>query len=96
MPKRVTLSNLAISESGFVFDPSSGATFTLNASGLTVLRAIREGRTVPETVAALHDEFDAVGADAADDVQDFVARLRQLGVVPSDFTMSARSEEVSA
>ena len=93
MSKQPMLENLAVSDSGFVFDPTSGATFTLNASGLVILNALREGLSLDETVARLRDRFDEVGGDAKDDVLDFVARLRQNGLVPSDFALSGASGE---
>ena len=37
------LRDLAISDSGFVFDPYSGATFTANSSGRAILEALRDG-----------------------------------------------------
>jgi PqqD family protein of HPr-rel-A system len=93
MSKRPMLENLAVSDTGFVFDPSSGATFTLNASGLVILNALREGLSLDEIVARLRDHFDDVGGDAKDDVFDFVARLRQQGILPSDFSLSSRNGE---
>ena len=37
------LRRLALSDSGFVFDPLSGASFTVNASGLALIRILQEG-----------------------------------------------------
>jgi PqqD family protein of HPr-rel-A system len=81
------LQNLAVSDSGFVFDPMSGATFTLNTSGLVILNALREGLSLDETVARVHERFEDVAADTKDDVLDFVQRLRQHGLLPSDFAL---------
>ena len=39
------LSDLAISDSGFVFDPYTGASFSVNLTGLTLLRALKDGDT---------------------------------------------------
>ena len=35
--------NIAISETGFVFDPSTGDSFTLNAVGLEIIGFLRGG-----------------------------------------------------
>ncbi len=75
------LGDLAISDTGFVFDPCSGATFTVNATGLSVLAALKEGLEAGSVEARIRDRFDARGADVARDVEDFVATLRQYGVL---------------
>jgi len=86
MSKRPRLENLAVSGTGVVFDPTSGATFTLNASGLVILNALRAGLSLDETATRLRDRFAEVG-DAKVEVLDFVALLRQQGIVPRDFTL---------
>jgi len=96
MSQRSMLENLAVSDSGFVFDPMSGATFTVNTSGLVVLNALREGLSLDETVARVRERFEGAGADARDDVLDFVARLRQHGLVPQDFVPGRSSEAAVA
>ena len=76
------LRDLAVSDAGFVFDPLSGHTFTVNSTGLAALRALKEGRT-PEAVAeALRGAFELEGdEDLARDLDEFVARLREHGLV---------------
>jgi hypothetical protein len=82
------LQNLAISETGFVFDPRTGATFTLNPAGLTVLVALRDGLALDGIVARVHERFEAVPAGSArQDVVEFVQLLRQHGLVPASFTV---------
>jgi PqqD family protein of HPr-rel-A system len=79
MPKPI--SQLAISETGFVFDPRTGATFNVNGTGLVVLTALREGAD-PLTIArTLGGRFQATPADVKEHVTDFVRTLRQLGLV---------------
>ena len=84
---KANLENLAISETGFVFDPRSGATFTVNPTGLVVLHALREGLALEVTIERLRERFEAVAADAKDDVVDFVHVLRQQGLLPQDFKL---------
>jgi PqqD family protein of HPr-rel-A system len=78
------LKDLALSDTGFVFDPSSGATFTVNATGLCVLRAMKDGLSQAEIGARLRERFDVRAGDPARDVGDFVELLRQHGVVAGD------------
>lgn len=74
------LRDLAVSESGFVFDPYSGQTYSLNPSGQVALEAVRGGAG-PEAVAeALRLRFEVEpGQDLARDVADFLRALREQG-----------------
>ncbi len=77
------LRQLAVNESGFVFDPVTGHTFTLNDTGLTVLQALKQGTPFDELVDRLQEAFELDGSeDVARDVDDFLARLREHGLVP--------------
>ena len=76
------LRDLALSDTGFVFDPVTGHTFTVNATGLALLRLLKDGRTPEQLGRALADEFDVAGGeDLGRDVDEFVARLREQGLV---------------
>ncbi len=75
------LSNLALSDTGFAFDPRTGATYTINSTGLVVLQAMKEGLGRDAIGERLKARFDARGADVARDVEDFVALLEQHGIV---------------
>lgn len=83
------LKDLALSDTGFVFDPYTGATFTTNAAGLAILHALREGLGRPAIVARLRERFDVHG-DVETDLAEFFQLLRQHGVVPQNFTVSEK------
>jgi hypothetical protein len=38
--------NIALSENGFVFNPSTGDSFTMNSTGKEVLMLIKEGKNL--------------------------------------------------
>jgi PqqD family protein of HPr-rel-A system len=78
------LRDLAVSESGFVFDPLTGRTFTVNGTGLAILSALKDGRPLESLAQILADDFDVQdGEDVGADVEEFIAQLRQEGVVSS-------------
>lgn len=81
------LKDLAISETGFIFDPMSGATFTANATGLAIIHALREGRTRGDVIARLRDNFTIEKADLDSDLGDFIRLMIQHGILPSDYTL---------
>jgi Coenzyme PQQ synthesis protein D (PqqD) len=75
------LRDLALSESGFVFDPQTGHTFTVNSTGQIALRCLKDGMSPEETAERLREDFVAdTRNDTGRDVQDFVAQLRECGL----------------
>jgi len=87
MEKSGTLSDLAISDTGFVFDPSAGGTYSVNPTGLCVLRALKEGLSRTEITRRLADRFEGPTQDLARDVDEFIHLLRQNNLVPPQFTL---------
>jgi len=87
--KQDRLKDLAVNESGFVFDPYSGASFSTNATGLQILTALKNGEARTAIAAALHDTFEIVeGEEDVDrDIDEFVQLLKRNHVVDSDFTL---------
>jgi len=76
------LRELALSDSGFVFDPMTGHTFTVNPSGLLILRWLKDGVELEDVPRRLAGEFELEpGEDPGRDVQDFLMQLRECGFV---------------
>ncbi len=67
---------LALSESGFVFDPVSGQSFTVNETGLVVLRLVQQQDDLDQIAEQLAEQFDASIVEIKRDVQDFTNRLQ--------------------
>ena len=74
------IQKLALSESGFVFDPRTGHSYSVNATGLSVLRSLGEGVGVDEAIERLGTEFDVDGSKVEDDVREFLAVLQEYGL----------------
>lgn len=91
MDTRQKLRDLAISDSGFVFDPYTGATFSANGSGRLILEGLRDGLDRGAISTQLMAAFDVTGEDLARDIDDFVQVLRREGVVPMDFDPDAEA-----
>ena len=72
------LRQLAINEEGFVFDPSTGESFTVNATGLAVLKGLQENESSHAIAQILQRDFDIVPEEVEHDVMDFIAHLRTL------------------
>lgn len=79
------LEDLAISESGFLFDPMTGITSTVNPTGRFILLRLKEGKGAEEIEAALRHSFDLVEADDPHrDVREFLLLLREQGILPRE------------
>lgn len=74
------LANLMLSPTGLGFDPEGGNTYTLNETGLLVLKAFQGGEPAEAVVERLLETYEVSREDAQRDVSDFQARLRSLGL----------------
>jgi hypothetical protein len=77
IPAAETLRRLAVSESGFVFDPVSGHNFTVNDTGLIILRRLQQKQDFSGLLQELEREFDATPSDIERDVVEFIGMLRE-------------------
>ncbi len=68
--------NLAISESGFAFNGSTGDTFILNETALFLINKIKEGFVNQELINALLDVYEVTPSEAEKDLLDFLKQLR--------------------
>jgi PqqD family protein of HPr-rel-A system len=78
------LKDLAVSESGFLFDPYTGLTFSLNPTGRFILERLRDGLSEPAVRQALEAAFETgPGDDPLRDVREFMQQLRESGLLPA-------------
>ena len=50
--------NIALSENGFVFNPSTGDSFTLNNTGKDVMMLIKEGKNISQITDFIIEKYD--------------------------------------
>ena len=70
------LQQLAINKEGFVFDPATGESFSVNDVGLEILEGVRAGLAPEEIAQNLSEKFEVETSEAQRDVLDFVDHLR--------------------
>ena len=73
--------NLALSDNGFLFDTRTGSTFSLSGTGTFLLRALMEGANPGALGEHLSEAYEVDLSTASRDVDQFVFRLRDLGLV---------------
>ncbi len=72
------LAKLAVSDEGFVFDPSTGDSYLMNRVGTAIVRGLQQGRTEEDVVKDILKEFDCSEEKATRDVSDFTDRLKTM------------------
>jgi hypothetical protein len=50
--------NIALSENGFVFNPSTGDSFTINKTGKEVIMLIKEGKNISQIAELMIEKYD--------------------------------------
>lgn len=69
--------SVAISESGFIFHPGSGESFSVNATGLEILNLLRQEMDSEEIIRALVQNYEMDRAELEKYFYDFIASLKQ-------------------
>lgn len=73
--------NIAVSESGFLFDPNSGDSFSVNASGRVILKLLAKGMTLQEIETSVQSDFDVDEKTFNRYMDDFLHTLRRLNLI---------------
>lgn len=75
------LKNLALSDTGFVFDPTTGNTYTLNETGLTIVRLLKLDKTKEEILQSIISEYEVDHDEVERDYSDMIIQLTELGFI---------------
>ncbi|MBX9952829.1 MAG: PqqD family protein [Candidatus Obscuribacterales bacterium] len=75
VPTRDRLSQLAVSETGFIFDPQTGQSFSVNQTGLIVLDLLKRGSSLDAASNSLADRCGIPNEIASSSVEAFILQL---------------------
>lgn len=75
------IQQLAINEEGFVFDPITGESFTVNQTGLLILKGLKEGKSQEEIIKDIVENFEVSEEEAERDIVDFIEKLRSYNLI---------------
>jgi hypothetical protein len=67
--------NIATSEAGFIFNPGTGDSFSVNITGAEILSLLKENRNQDEIVENISSRFDIDRIQFEKDLDDFVSQL---------------------
>lgn len=68
--------NIAVSENGFIFNPLTGDSFSVNHTGVFILRKMKEGDSNEDIMKALQEEYELDTYTAEKDLYDFLSLLK--------------------
>lgn len=76
--------NIAISESGFVFDPSSGESYSLNPIGTEILEYLKKDVDFKEIGTLILEKYDVDQITFERYYYDFVNSLQQFNLISDE------------
>ena len=76
--------NIALSDSGFVFNPSSGDSFSTNPIGLEIIKMLKEGKQQSEIAAHILKTYATDEMTFEKDFYDFVNQLQKNKLTEQD------------
>ncbi len=74
-------SDVAVSDSGFVFLPTTGESFSVNPIGSEVLQLLKEGKSIQEISNQILDKFDTEPLIIDKDLSDFMEILNHYSLL---------------
>lgn len=77
-------SNIAVSETGFLFDPTSGESYSINPVGQEILQQLKEGKSAEEIARTMMGEYEVDPASFEKYFYDFMGMLRQFQLIDED------------
>lgn len=69
--------NIAVSETGFVFNPTTGDSYTINQVGQEILGYLGENRSVAEITSLMTSSYEIDPSSFEKYYFDFISMLRQ-------------------
>lgn len=76
--------NIAVSESGFLFDPTGGESYSLNEQALEIFNLLKERKTSEEITSYMVSNYDVAKEDFEKYYFDFIGTLKQYRLLEDD------------
>jgi hypothetical protein len=75
MPSMKLKKNIATSEAGFIFNPGTGDSFSVNNLGAEILAMFKENKSQQEIIGDLSLRYEVEKSQIEKDLDDFVSQL---------------------
>ena len=76
--------NIAVSETGFVFNPTTGDSYSINLVGREILGYLREDKSPDEITSLMTSAYDIDPASFEKYFYDFLSMLRQFELLDEE------------
>ncbi len=76
--------NIAISENGFIFDPNTGESYSLNPIGTEILNLLKEKKTDDEIINFLNEKYDSDKLTIEKSLNEFYSFLQEYNLSEND------------
>ncbi len=76
--------NIAVSESGFLFDSNTGDSFSLNETGKQIIKMFNEGKAESEIKQYFLDNYDVEEGIYENNFYDFINMLQNLNLLENE------------
>ena len=73
--------NIAVSESGFIFNPEIGTSFTTNSLGIAILKQLKEKTSPEEIKNSILKSYDIDAITCEKDLDDFLRIVKQFNLL---------------
>jgi len=73
--------NIATSDEGFIFNPSTGDSFSTNVIGAEIIRLLKTEMTIKELSELLLEKYDADRMLLERDLEDFTIQLKEFHIL---------------
>ncbi|MDD2229830.1 MAG: PqqD family protein [Candidatus Cloacimonetes bacterium] len=75
------LMTLAVNKNGFIFDPANGVSYTVNDTGLFILKHLQKGVDKDDIIPLITEEYDVNIENARSDIEHYMSMLKALHLV---------------
>ncbi len=81
----MTIKNdIAISDSGFVFAPGTGESFTVNPIGAEIIQMLKEEKSFEQIIEPMLEKYKTDATTVEKDVNDFISMLRHFSLIETN------------
>ncbi len=68
--------NIALSETGFIFNPTTGDSFSANSIGAEIIEMLKSETKTKDIIKTICDKYDVESSAFEKDLEDFMLQIR--------------------
>jgi hypothetical protein len=76
--------NIAVSDTGFLFNPANGESFSVNPIGVEIIGMLKEGKSLEAVTGKIIAAYDTDATTVEKDLYDFMSILKSYSLVNGD------------